>query len=500
MDELLPQMLAFPPHPPPLKPLSDDKYDEAIRSQVTLLSKCSEKDLLGKTSGGEDTLEVINPALNTVPYLFTLLAKLGESRKKRSDTEVQWLWEKISSFVVSFDPRQIRYLGEQFLKLVEEIRPLGDRIGEILNERGLAIPLLATAIQRVDPEATTLTSTHIALVKVAMATYRYELATPIVEKNILYFPGVLSQPRAKFYCDMSLPAPSYINSQTKLSEKLKTIDVLEYFLLSGMIYIGLQQWKNAMTCLESAVTYPTKDGACSKVMVTAYKKWLLCGILIDGKVPKLPRDTGSNAAKMYHILAKPYDTVATLFETASSSRLKAEIDAGENVWDADLNTGLMLYVLNAFQKFQVRKLGDIYSKISIPEIVNMTTSAETGGRITTEAAEQLIQSMIADGSLHATMSQSPNKPSILTFTPGGHMLSEIEMQRELSATTRNIMKLSQDIKLTDHMLMNEKEYVRYKVKENKHKATNMVHYNENATPINELDWQGDDEDLMTGEY
>jgi COP9 signalosome complex subunit 3 len=58
MDELLPRLLAFPPHPPPPKQLSDSQYDEAIRNQITTIGKIADKNLLLQTSGGENALDV----------------------------------------------------------------------------------------------------------------------------------------------------------------------------------------------------------------------------------------------------------------------------------------------------------------------------------------------------------------------------------------------------------------------------------------------------------
>jgi hypothetical protein len=58
MDKLLPSLLSFPVHPPPIQPLSDEHYDEIIKSQVKYIKKLPAKTLLQKTSGGEDILDV----------------------------------------------------------------------------------------------------------------------------------------------------------------------------------------------------------------------------------------------------------------------------------------------------------------------------------------------------------------------------------------------------------------------------------------------------------
>lgn len=58
MDELLPKLLAFPPHPPPPTPLSDSQYDAGIKSHIAALERISEKSLVQSTPSGATALDV----------------------------------------------------------------------------------------------------------------------------------------------------------------------------------------------------------------------------------------------------------------------------------------------------------------------------------------------------------------------------------------------------------------------------------------------------------
>jgi len=60
MDNLLPNLLSFPPHPPPPNPMSDHAYDQGIREQIDFVKKLTDKKLLDHTSGGENVLDVSN--------------------------------------------------------------------------------------------------------------------------------------------------------------------------------------------------------------------------------------------------------------------------------------------------------------------------------------------------------------------------------------------------------------------------------------------------------
>lgn len=58
MDGILPQLLAFPPHPPPTTPLVDGEYDRQINAVVDLLNKTPASSLVGGVKGGGDLLDV----------------------------------------------------------------------------------------------------------------------------------------------------------------------------------------------------------------------------------------------------------------------------------------------------------------------------------------------------------------------------------------------------------------------------------------------------------
>lgn len=262
-----------------------------------------------------------------------------------------------------------------------------------------------------------------------------------------------------------------------------------------MIYIGLRNWERARVCLENAITYPVRgDSQISRIMVEAYKKWILVGLLIEGKMPTLPRWTSNIAAKQFYIITKPYEAVAQLFDSASATRLKAEVDYAHQIWRQDFNLGLIMNVLAAYQQFQIKSLGDVYTRISIPEIHNLTQSAETGNKLpSTQHVETLVEEMIANGALRATLSS--DVPRILTFASGGPVLSERDMQLELAAASQRIAALTSEIKQTDRVLTHDKEYIKYYQKHNKNKDS------AHGTSMEIMDWKDEDEeDLMGGGY
>ena len=58
MDDILPKLLHFPPHPPPPTPMSDAQYEEAVIKHISVVSSIPDKSLMLHTSGDENPLDV----------------------------------------------------------------------------------------------------------------------------------------------------------------------------------------------------------------------------------------------------------------------------------------------------------------------------------------------------------------------------------------------------------------------------------------------------------
>ncbi|PQE19487.1 COP9 signalosome complex subunit 3 protein [Rutstroemia sp. NJR-2017a WRK4] len=467
MDNLLSRMLTFPPHPPPQIPLSDQQYDEGIKAQIEIMKKMTEKNLLQSTSG----------------------AHIAAAQNGDKNIDLEELWGKVTGYLCSFDGRQIRYMGKELNRIMDATAKLARQT----RQPEAAIQPIREAILRVDPSGSVLTSTHLFLVKLALETRQYESVVEVLDKHILYLPARESISYTKFICDVGLASSSYVTTLSGLTAKLSALEVLEYFFYSGMVYIGLQRWEAAFEMLENAVTYPSRDLGVSLPMVEAYKKWLLVGLLLEGKVVHLPKTTSHHAARVYHTIAKPYEAVASIFETGSASRLKSEIEHGQQIWTEDGNTGLMLCVLSTYQKSQIRNLANVYSKIGVQEVNSLTTSAETGAKLpSAQKAEELIQSMIGESTLHGNMIRDQAGQTVLTFAPFGPQLSEAQIQKELVATTRHIQNLAAQIKTTDRILTHDKRFI-----ESAQKAKKIAKANGSADVG--MDWN-EDEDIMTEMY
>ncbi|KHJ35564.1 putative cop9 signalosome complex subunit 3 [Erysiphe necator] len=494
MDNALSKLLSFPPHPPPPNPLTDHQYDEKIKEQIEAIKGLPTQTLLQTTSGGEHALDVINPAINTIPYSFVLLANISTYSDASERVHMKKIWEKIKGYLYLFDPRQVRYIGSEFNVIIETALNYAQEI----NQPDLAIIPLKEAITRLDPTGAVLTSNHLRLVKLVLETHHYEAMDSFLDQFILYVPDSNKLPNQKYLCAMTLNPSTYITSISGLTKKLNYLDILEYFIFCGMICLGTRKWSSALRHFECAITYPVRD-AISKPMLEAYKKWVLTGVILHGKLLPLPKITSSIAAKAYHALAMPYESLAHTFENDTASRLKSDAQLSEQLWATDCNSGLVFEVLASYQKIQIRNLANVYCKLSLPEIHSQTTCARLDSdNLSVNDTEELVLSMISQGELLATISKSPSNPSILTFSPVGPVLSEQQVHQELIATKSRIQYISQEIKITDRNLIHNKEYIKFLQKEKRNikqedsdNETQAVENNMNWNDIDELD-----EDIM----
>lgn len=148
---------------------------------------------------------------------------------------------------------------------------------------------------RLDPSAAVLTSTHLLLVKLCLQAKAYSYALPILNKHICHFPDLpersSSEPSA--ICVGPGSSLSFITGVSGFSAKLTYQDYLRYFVYGGMIYMTLKEWQSALHFLGVVISMPTANSV-SAIMVEAYKKWVLVGLLEKGKVSSTYRQKKGN--------------------------------------------------------------------------------------------------------------------------------------------------------------------------------------------------------------
>lgn len=357
---------------------------------------------------------------------------------------------------------------------------------------------MASAILRIDPTGSMLTSHHLDLVYLAHITDTAEHAFPVLEKQTVYFPGMSRQGNSnagpqEFLCDMGLSPPDYIDLETGLTTSLDVEKVLEYEFYSGLLYCSREKWQKARAAFERVITHPTRDAGVSKIMVEAYKKWLLVSLLVNGCTPAMPSNAGSNAQKVYETVGKPYSAIASHFDAMAAVALKREVEDHVQEWQNDLNSGLVQQVLAAHQKWQIINLRKVYSKVSLSDIRQTTFSAETGAVLPSDQeVESLVQGMIDSGMLKGVIEKPSGKPTYLKYLSEAEELSEIEYKKVIASTLQRLKALKGVYRTTNGRLSTDPYWVKHVIREQKREKENS-----NQGLPQAFDVEVEDEDLMS---
>ncbi|EAQ92380.1 hypothetical protein CHGG_00615 [Chaetomium globosum CBS 148.51] len=464
MDQIASVLLNFPPAG---GITDDDLYNSAAKSHSQSVGE------LAVTPNFKDTaaqlLDHVDPAINSISYLSLLIATRIANGLPQPE-----LLAKVSIFLVSFDARQIRYAGKAF-SLVLDWLTSGDMFP-------------------IDPTGSVLTNHHVALVKLAYTTDNIELALPLLEKNIVFYPGVkgLQEPRPLGSPD--LPPASYVTVEAGLTKQLSSSDVLQYDLFRGLCFIQRRSWSQALDALERVITYPARDThSCSKIMVEAHNKWVLVGLLLEGKAPTLPTITAPGAQKAFSALGKPYQSIGSAFGENTARALKTEYEGlGPQFFSEENNLNLIRLVIQHYQRWQILKLRQVYTKVSLEKIRTRTQSAETGAPLATETeVAQLVQQMIDEGMLSGVVERPTDGPAYLSFHVPDEELSEAGFGQKMLQTAQRLKGLEPIVRATNERLGTNRDYVRFLAGQQK----------------KDKDWQRDygvgfmnqveDEDLMT---
>ncbi|RYC61375.1 hypothetical protein CHU98_g4830 [Xylaria longipes] len=473
MDQCASVLLAFPPQ----SGLADDEtYHKAASTHIQRLSRMLKERAKDLVVYSASLFDVVDPAVNSLSYLTILHALIFPSLASTVPQDL--ILEKLVTFMIKFDGRQCRYAGALLLDVMEAV----------------GIETLAAAILNLDPSGTMLTSSHLLLTRLAYDTDHIQPALPVIDKDIVFYPGMANHENALYLCDLELSPPSYISKNTGLTALLKSSMVLEYDLLCGMMYCARREWEKARAAFERVVTFPTKDGGCSKIMVEAFKKWILVSLLSEGRQSATPAHANTWTIKCLGILGRPYISLATAFATDDVQQLKLEADRNTQVWRDDGNIGLVQEVIAAYQKWRVLSLQDLYTKISIAEIRQQTKSAETGEALNNdEDVEALIQNMIIAGMLKGAIEKNDDGTKFLIFLSPTTHLSEKEFSEETQRTVHKLNELNTIFHATNQRLGTSKEYIKWTVKDSKRDKST-----EAQDPTLGFEAQIDDEDLMGG--
>ncbi|RMZ76552.1 hypothetical protein DV737_g4757, partial [Chaetothyriales sp. CBS 132003] len=445
-----------------LRLTDEETYDKTANAIVARLAKLDAQDLVSK-----DALERLHPSTHTIAYVIALNAIIDQAIASGKAAPRQLpaallpdgsLWPYLSQILVEFDAIQVRYAGSSLLKIVDVVARGAEQTRNIVP----AIQLLHNVILRLDPTSSTLTSTHRIYVRLCLLAGAYNEGIDIVERPIYHIPAAGDRPTSirpySYICQSHETSATYLAPTTGLTLKITSRGYLEYYIWGALCYIAVGQYEKALPLLKIVVLAPTQQQVASLIQVEAYKKWVLLNLLLYGQVREIK---GAQATTLRNIraVAKVYDCVAGAFRSRDVRRLQAEIAEAGDVWEADMNYGLIVEVFRAHRRFAVINLDKTYTALPVSDVARHT-SPEPGNVSETVS---YLGSLIQSGHLKATLTASKDgSDQILRFLAARERHKpEMEVEQELAVKAQQLQNLLRNIGHLEHRTELSTEYIDY---------------------------------------
>ncbi|KAM0714248.1 hypothetical protein Q7P37_010035 [Cladosporium fusiforme] len=431
MVDALSVMVSFPRED--TATLSPSEYDKQILAFTNSLGKLPAASWT-KSVDKKSLLELLDPSVNSIPYLKALLDAVRADKKQERDS-LELFYDQACIFFTSFDPVQVRFAGELWHDLWDWSLAYVHAFGII------DLTPLSTALLRLDPSAATFTTLHLRLVRQCLSLGTPTQALPILDQNIFAYPQTLPKgiPGETTSDDHEI-SNAFITATSGFSGKIIPEHVLEYYLLGAHVYIGTRNYQRARLFLECVLLYPTQQHITSHFQVEAYKKWVLIGLLSEGKPFPYPRTIDQGVWKNIKAVGKSYDSLADSFERRDFLKYSAEVDVGSQIWAGDGNMRLVEAAGRALVRYRVSDLQKTYAALPVSRVATHLglSPADTLTTLTEMIRQSRLNASLAQGATPAEyILRFELAPAAGTASPSSDLESQTKRIESLIAAVRD---------------------------------------------------------------
>jgi COP9 signalosome complex subunit 3 len=424
------------------KSLSPHDLDTQIIAYIKRLDKLPNATWT-KSVDHRTLLEVLDPAVHSIAYLRSLSEQIALVKQDRERAEM--MFDQACILFASFDPIQIRFVGELWREVWEWALSASQYLG-LIDLTGLS-----TALRRLDPSGATFTTLHWRFVRQCLGLGTPSQALAILDQNIFAYPQALPKNASPVSEEHEL-SNAFITSTSGFSEKVFPEHVLEYYLCGAYVYIGMRNYQRARLFLEHVLLYPTLHHVASTLQMEAYKKWTLVGLLSEGKVFPQPRTVDQAVWKILKAAGKAYEALADNFERRNWLKYQAELNVGSQIWLDDGNMGLVAEAGDALVRFRVSDLQRTYAALTVDRVATHLS-------MEVAATLDILSQMIGTSQLNASLTPgSTAGEAILRFNTTSSA-SATTQQSDLASQTKRIELLVAAVRDADCRLQLTKEHV-----------------------------------------
>jgi len=397
---------------------------KTLTSQRNLAELCQYIDkqsavLSGNIGQLETVYESLDPSQHTIACLAVIVARLQGHNIENWDVTLA----SIDTLIAQSNEGQMRYAAHILSELCHVLA--AELVKADIPIRGIA--LVARSITKLQSTPSTLTSVHADLAKLCLKAKCFGPILPILDQDI-----------------------------TQIKKEGVLFDdayILLYYYYGGCIYLAVKEYEKALYYFEVAVTVPTV--AVSHIMLEAYKKYMLVGLLVHGDKPKdavtLPKYTSPVVAKLLKPLCKAYSDVVNAYHVNSSQELRNVITKYREHFETDKNLGLVEQVLQAQTRTNIKRLTKTFVTLSLADVASRV------GLESPERAELELVEMIKNRSIHATISQ---QDGMVRFDLNPESYSSPDMLKLVEEAVNKAITLDKQVEQLTHEVMLSHSYIR----------------------------------------
>jgi len=371
---------------------------------------------LTRNPGLLDTvMESLDMAQHSLGYIAVLVTKLQQDNLENFGE----ILAKCDQFMGVASPEQIRFSPNSLSELCHVLST--ELVKRDAAIRGITI--ITRAIKKLQPTPSSLTPVHADLAKLCLVSKCFGPALTFLNTDI--------------------------NHISKENSHFDAVHLLLYYYYGGCIYAALKQFDRALYFLEICVTCPT--AAVSHVMLEAYKKYQLIGLLVHGDKPKafkenlaLPKYTSPIVNKFLKPLCSAYNEIVTAYQGNNASELRSLVTKYQELLTTDNNMGLVQQVVASQTRTSIRRLTRTFITLSLVDLANRV------GLVSPQEVEKEIVGMIEAGSIHATISQADG---MVRFDTNPESYSSADMLRMLEEEVNLAMVLDRQVVAMEEEMM-----------------------------------------------
>jgi len=312
----------------------------------------------------DQALQMLDLTQNTLGIAFLLMAQVSAGVYADQRSTMAY----ISRFLKVADEQQLKKAFVPVSLVCKNYAQMSIDAGQPAMLRAI-LPLRA-AVEKLRPNAETLTPAHTEYLRVCLKAKAYHLAAPVLDQPVF---------------DISL-------SNSNCTQMTPQCFLL-YFYYGALLRIGMKDFSSAMQLLLVVLTCP---GTClSAIQTDAYKKFALLSLRVHGELQSLPVYC-SHIVQRYAKNPSYAVDIVEAFKQGVPAALERIVEEKAAQIQADNNTGLVKQVVAALRRHKIQMLTKTYLTLSLAEIAREVGIDEAN----VLEVEQLLFDMISSGEIN----------------------------------------------------------------------------------------------------